>query len=571
MPFQVAGEQTIYTIVSVDAPTQLTLDRAYEGISAGEKLYAIRFPLFVDYRVPTNWEERYYVVGFNEHVTLTTDDQGRPLRLYEVLLPASGDAYRQGVPLSPTLSEPIAYAGIGVSAADNEATTQDDPKWASGRWGKRPGNEGRVGALTTIFRVLRERPPVPLLPAPLKPEHSTATAADNQGHSFDTYRWLPMAGLRTHIYRGLDETLFQVDWAQRPRPALDASQAQFFPNATTEPRWTQGLRQQVANGLNTLNNFTHDATGSAQALAYYRELSNDGLRILAGLPGNEAAFSQLTTLPLDPGDPANADRRGPDTPASYTPNPNLRAYVDTLNGLMSNRYLYRALYVDAAHNRSGLSLASPPVLVPDVVAPHTPTITKVLGGDRQITLRWNVNRESDLDKYLVFRAEDPSTLENIGGLSPIEVIPQSGVDEQEITDKPLVGNRAYYYRVAARNTFRNISPPSAIFSAYVADTAIPNPPASLTAVRSSRTRSDGTFEQGVLLTWATSVEPLEIQVQRQINGGIIWPSITAWLPQGTTQYFDNTALPGHGYRFRLRVRNVSGNFNVTYTQAEVES
>lgn len=163
MPFQVAGELATYTIVSVDAATQLTLDRPYKSPNTADKrpntaerLYAIRFPLFVDDRISVNWKERSYVVGFNDHVTLTTDEQGRLLRRYEVLLPAPGDSYHQGVLLSPTLSDPITYASIGVSAADNQPTTRDDPKWASGRWGNRPGNEGPLGPAATIFRLLRE-------------------------------------------------------------------------------------------------------------------------------------------------------------------------------------------------------------------------------------------------------------------------------------------------------------------------------------------------------------------------------------------------------------------------------
>ncbi|HEX6480488.1 MAG TPA: hypothetical protein VF043_16755 [Ktedonobacteraceae bacterium] len=480
MPFQVAGEQAVYTIVSVNTPTQLTLDRPYVRPSTdtitSDRLYIIRFPLFVDYGVSTNWEERYYVVGFNAYVTLTTDDQGQPLRLYEVLLPAQGDSYRLGVQLTPTLTNPIAYGAISVSAADNEPTTQDDPQWASRRWGNRPGNEGRAGAPATIFRVLRSRPQVPSLPQPLDPEHSTATAASGQGHSFYTYRWLPTTSLRAHIYRGVDETLFQVDWAQRPRAALNPPQSpEFFPK---ESRWTPALCQQVANELNALNNFTHDAAGTAQALAYYHGLSNDGLRVLGGLTGNQAAFSQLTREPLDPNDPANADRRGPDTPANYTPNPGLRAYVDTLNGLTSNRYLYRLLYVDAAHNRSDLSLASVLVLVPDVVPPHTPVFTKILGGDRQITLSWASNREPDLKEYRVYRTDNAAAAGNLQQMALVHTEPVPAGDpmarpaEVVWTDTPVAGLVMLYYLLVAVDDVGNVSQPSPSLLARAYDSSL---------------------------------------------------------------------------------------------------
>jgi hypothetical protein len=47
------------------------------------------------------------------------------------------------------------------------------------------------------------------------------------GRSFYTYRWRPVAGLQTHI-TVFDDALFKVDWSQRPRTGLDASQVQFF-------------------------------------------------------------------------------------------------------------------------------------------------------------------------------------------------------------------------------------------------------------------------------------------------------------------------------------------------------
>src|SRR5262249_45830118 len=78
--FQVAGDTTNYTVVSVASPTQLVLDRNYERrdnqgnpITLADQRYIIRHqhPLFDDYTVPTKWDERYYVVGYNENVTET--------------------------------------------------------------------------------------------------------------------------------------------------------------------------------------------------------------------------------------------------------------------------------------------------------------------------------------------------------------------------------------------------------------------------------------------------------------------------------------------------------------------
>jgi len=65
---RVAGESAENTVARVDSPTRLALDRPYAETTGEGRAYDIRHPLFVDYGTPTNWEERYYVVGYDEHV-----------------------------------------------------------------------------------------------------------------------------------------------------------------------------------------------------------------------------------------------------------------------------------------------------------------------------------------------------------------------------------------------------------------------------------------------------------------------------------------------------------------------
>lgn len=361
-----------------------------------------------DAGVSTNWDTRFYVVPYDQHVTLTTDDAGRTLRRYEVLLPQPGDTDRRGVPLSTSQADPIAYAHVGVSTADNKSHTADDPKWTVGNWGDRDGNEGRIGTPAKIFRVHREVPEAPPVPPP-DSAAVYATPADYHGHSFHTYRWQPAANLKAHIFRALDDTLFKTDWKRHPRPVLDpngnAEHLTWFPSEAAEPAWDALKRRQVADELNALSDVPRGDAVTAQAMAYYQSLSNDGLRVLAGLPGNERGFTQLTIQPLDPDDPANANRLGPDDTSSAAVDPSLRAYVDTLDGRATNRYFYRSAYVDGAHNRSHFSLATVPVYLPDVVPPNAPVVTKVAGGDRQITLRWTT-AEASVVRYLVYRTKD---------------------------------------------------------------------------------------------------------------------------------------------------------------------
>ena len=159
-------------------------------------------------------------------------------------------------------------------------------------------------------------------------------------------------------------------------------------------------------------------SGASSAWALYLDeyqgLFNNAMRILAGLPGNERAFTQITIQPLDPKDPNNANRRGPDDPDDFiidTPDKplwskSLRTYIDTLDGRSTNRYFFRSAYVDDVHNRSEeLSLSSPPVYLADVMPPAKPRLHKVLGGERRVKLKWGAHREPNIRRYLIYRTD----------------------------------------------------------------------------------------------------------------------------------------------------------------------
>jgi hypothetical protein len=410
MMFQVATEERAYRIESVTSASQLVLEEPYAGLTKGDRVYNIQHPRFVDYTAPVSWQRRYYVVNVDQNWTAGTDASGQPVRNYEVFLPVPEESVHDSVPLTPSRSEPIVYAHVGVSAADDKTYTLDNPKW-TGPWAARTGNEGRIGPPAKIFRVLREAPPAPILPR--MPERLLATRADQNGNSFYTFRWQPLERTATYVFRAFDDAVFQTDWSQRPRPALDPTKLELFPSEATDPRWTAAKRQQVATELNQLNSFAHDAGGTTQAFNYYRGLSADALRILAGLPGNDDAFTQITVTPLVTDDPANANRRGPDDPDNFQigdpsnplASPSLRAFVDSVDGHVTNRYFYRAAYVDAAQNRSALSLATPPLTCPDLAAPEAPVITRVLGGDHRVMLRWTQGRVDGVNEFLIYRTD----------------------------------------------------------------------------------------------------------------------------------------------------------------------
>ncbi len=551
---RIQGDSSAYRVAGVTSNTQLSLDKVFAGLTASSQAYAITFPMFTDFRLPTNWEQRFYVVDYTDYVTVTVDSNGNPLRKYEVFLPAYQDAERGGAPLATTLAQPVAYAFATVTAADDKVHTADAPKWAGQTWGDRTGNESFTGPAAGIFRVRRASPEAPEPPA--DSERVFATAADYNSKSYYTYRWRARQYLKTHVYRALDDALFKADWARRAtaHAALDGTELELFPSEATEPRWDLAKRQQVAAELNQLDAIAHDPAGTLLAAAAYRALSNDGLRVLASLPGTERAFEQLTSGPLDPDDVANADRRGPDSAAGYAPDGALRAYGDVLDGRSTNRYFYRSAYVDSANNRSAYSRSSPPVWLPNVVPPRAPVITKVLGGERAITLSWASNRERDLAEYRIYRAASADDTRDLRLMTLVRVEPVGVADPaarpaQVSWTDAVPGLVTFFYRLVAVDDADNVSAPSTMFAGRGFDESLPVPPAlaAVWAVRNGTTHAE--------ISWNSADEVL---IQRRDTGAASWVDLTQWRASGANEIRDPYSDPTKSYDYRARCRKATG-------------
>ena len=233
---------------------------------------------------------------------------------------------------------------------------------------------------------------------------------------------VPQGALRPDALSALDpadraallDRVAERDYEVRLSRAALAPGDPAFPD---QPRWGDVLRLDPESGEEKPR-----AAWVAERLNAIRDeadywtlpLREDAWQVLANLPGNEAAFSQVTRDPLDPSDPATANRRGPDDPAGFAPgdpsdpmaDPGLRIYVDTLDGRSSNAYLYRARYLDAVQNRGALGLAGRPVHLPVTEPPRAPRPTKVRGGERCIRLRLAPTREAHAELYAVYRSAE---------------------------------------------------------------------------------------------------------------------------------------------------------------------
>lgn len=496
-------------------------------------------------RAAANWAMRVHVVPHADAAAVA----GNGDRLYRVFLPVPGGAdFATGVPLVPTLANPVAYAHVGVSAADAAPHTPDEAKWASGNWGGRPGNEGLLGVPAKVFRV-RRVPPEPPVPPP-DSDKVFATPADYHAQSFYTYRWVPAAYLRTHVLRAMDASVFAADRALRPRPAISAATPGIFPDPAQEPRWDALKRQQVADELNALNAHPRTEAGERAARAACRALSNDALRVLAGLPGTEAAFTQVTVTPLDPDDPATANRAGPDNPATFPVDPGLRIYIDTLDGRGTNRYFYRSVYVDGAHNRSAPSLSGPPIWLPNVVPPRAPALTAVTGGERAITLAWASNREDDLAAYRVYRAESAEAARDLRAMALVATVPVPAGDPSSRpagvgwTDAPVPGLRNRWYAVTAVDTAGNESAPSRTALGRAFDESPPVPPPLTAGWTAAAPPAQAR------LVWSAPED--ETRVERREVNSLQWEPLGGWRAPGA---HDETLALDATLSWRLRIRS----------------
>jgi len=543
---------------------------------------------------PEAWPDRFFVCPFGANVAVETDGTRR----YEVLLPtAAGGPLAGGAPLAPTLADPIAYANVSVTSSDAAGHTPD--RWPGmGPFAGRPGNESQCAPPQKVFRV-RRIPPLPP-EAVVDSGRVYATPADWHGRSFHTFRWVPQADLSAHVWRALDEAVFATDWALQPRPAL-ATDDLAFPDAAAEPIWNAAKKAAVAEQINAVAALLPAAPSAAAktakkdaALALYRGLSDDALRVLANRAGNDKAFVQVTISPLTAS--AAADRRGPDDAAGYVPQAGRCAYVDQVDGRATNRLLYRALFVDAAQNRSSLGPCPTPVRLPDVTAPRTPAITQALGGDRSVTLAWASNREADLAEYRVYRAlseVDARDLRTMTLLDAVAADPDPAARPASVTytDDDAPGLRDLWYRVVAvdrtdpdpRGAGGNVSLPSPAIRTRAFDATPPEPPAIEAAewIRVDETGASFAFGDpipdgatrlpAIRLEWADPGTDTKVLIQAMSASDDAFANLSGWLAPGATQAVVRADRTFEEVELRLKVVNAAGNANVDFAPTSLPS
>jgi hypothetical protein len=589
-----------YEVRRVDSATRLHLDRPYEAppnrSNREAAAYAIDHPASTDYSEHDAWTFSVDDVAIDADVAerRTPEDD----RFYETTVPApgaDGGGFDPGV--GPGES-PVVYANVGVNA---RIDTDDGSL------------RGDVGGPAPVARAHRDPPATPAVP-PLDSSIDWATRPDYDGLAHYTVRWVrPPDGVRAHVYRALDRTLFRVDWERRSATdpfVLDATATEYFPPSRRgDDAAERARRDAITTTLTT--DLDVDTWGDAEAV--YLGLEPDELQTLAALPGNEAAFTQLTTDPLAPADVPNV--RGPDyeagdpgpgttpgvdgVPDEMPPGDDLCAYVDSFDGRSRNRYLYRVGAVDDAHNRAGaLTYPTPPTRARDAVPPETPIVAGLVAGhpddaeadDRRLTLRWNAVRSPDLARYRVYRTTDPDTVRDIRLMAEAATfsvpVPTDGDplvtgrgDGSNIvwTDDDRDAGVDYHYRVVAEDEAGNASRASDPVAGRTFDTTPPTPPA--VTAEWVRVGPDGTVQPyadpippderwrpAVRVTWADPGD-VQVLVEAALAPDGDFRPVSPWFTDAT-MYLDDSDTT-ETYRYRVRALDARGRQATTETPVTV--
>ncbi len=502
--------------------------RAITSVSAGSHTLRLSSGL------PDGWDDLHWRIGLLIHA-------------YEVFLPTEGGVMQDGIPdFAVSLSQPLNYSNVSVNAI-------------------RPKPEAREGIVAPPAKIVRALHDIPPPPVPVPPDSDKvfATPANYQGESFYTHRWVAQPHLKVLLFQALDDALFQTDYARRvedPGSVLDPGDPDLFPDEL--PHWSDLRKQDVAAEINALNPNASNAAHFQAAREAYEELSNDAMRVLAGLPGNEEAFRQINHKPIDPDLAAYDNKEGPDDPLniSLSPDPAIKAVVHTLPGKARNRYFFREAYIDDAHNRSPLGLSSVPVYLPDVAPPPAPASPRLIPGENLITVEASLS--GTVHRMLVFRTDDKAAARDIRLMgAPHADVPAEDwiISHGRVrwVDEALNASSVFYYRlVSVKETeYRDQlipvpSKPSRAVAMKAYDTALPEAP-ELSVEWADQ--GDDSFRAAI--NWDSEHEVL---IQRRPAGGGLWTDLTQWRPPGPTDIQDPFSHPASSYDYRALVRKYNG-------------
>jgi hypothetical protein len=243
-------------------------------------------------------------------------------------------------------------------------------------------------------------------------DHLYYDPADFNGNAsytlpFDVSAGLPaISGYR--LKRAPAHSLFLADIKRRRTAAaglLDDNPQ--IPGRADLQHWIEALPAWLTaynHGLPTANQLTEasvltDAAGQRALIEHFHGgLLDDELRALADVPGNAAAFAQVSSVQVPTPPPA--------------PAPPLPPLTDTVNGSGFGRNLYLLTSVNGAGASSAPTSSTGPIYTQTVNPSRAPVLYKVTPqpGTAAYIVAWSLDGSPDIAGYLIYRAAGPGGL-----------------------------------------------------------------------------------------------------------------------------------------------------------------
>ncbi len=450
--------------------------------------------------------------------------------------------------------------------------------------------EGSVSTASTIMAIYRDAPPAPAAFAPVAGQAILAlkaSPANVHGKSSFALRWnKTRTGVKHYVYRALDETLFLVDnKARLTRPSsvyndLRSAYAGFDP-------------ADVA----VVEQIPHEPKPKLVA-AHYTSLTPAQLQILASLSDNAGAFTQINERPIDENDLVYADRiteiPDPVNGANYVADPvNVLLYLDnTLNGQSNNRTFYALRSVDSNGLTSALSLATPPVEIPQTTPPPAPVITAILGGENKLIIQWAKSPGASIAGYLLYRTQDA---QKANDWRRMELVKANDTDvftypvdshlpkrQFRFVDTSVIARQAYWYAVVAVGLSDEgkwlKSRPSTSKTGQAYDLTPPEPPewdvanSGWVYVDDSGIVYEWTADlagasnprPAIRLVWFARVRVDYLLIGRSVEGSSLSNVMADWVPgvlfdgEAERYFLDTSVSEGQTYTYSAKSKSMSG-------------
>jgi len=267
------------------------------------------------------------------------------------------------------------------------------------------------------------------------------------------------------------------------------------------------------------------------------------------------------------------------------------SYTDTVKGTGRNRYVYRLKAVDAAGNTSDFSAA---ILVKlhDVAPPKAPVVTKVRGGENQISVTWAPNADEGLTGYALYRSADES---KAGDWRLMDPVVETDTATLEHSDTDVTPRTPYWYGVVAKRQNEEgdvlTSAMSRLASAQAYDLAIPDPPEFDEGASDwVYVDDDGTVYEweadvsaapnptaAIRLVWSgASANAAEACIQSRTQNEYRWQELMDWSEGDayageSRQYLVTGVFEESTYLFRIKSRSRAGLVSTNVSEITIDA